>query len=130
MSEKNQQNSNKINNKPASVDAKPKRKAKVKRLDEDADKPEISSADGAAVETGLKSKPEAESSKPEAASAVIESGNDHPESETKNMDVAHHPQLEHKPKPFKEYLLEGFMIFIAVMMGFIAEKCQGNYHQQ
>jgi len=38
------------------------------------------------------------------------------------MEVHHHPQLDHKPKPWKEYLLEGFMIFIAVMMGFIAEN--------
>jgi len=38
------------------------------------------------------------------------------------MEVHHHPQLEHKPKPWKEYLLEGFMIFIAVLMGFIAEN--------
>ena len=38
------------------------------------------------------------------------------------MEVQHHPQLDHKPRPFKEYLLEGFMIFIAVMMGFIAEN--------
>jgi|SRR5579863_5296274 len=41
---------------------------------------------------------------------------------TENMEVHHHPQLEHNPKPWKEYLLEGFMIFIAVMMGFIAEN--------
>jgi hypothetical protein len=39
-----------------------------------------------------------------------------------NMEVHHHPQLDHKPKPIKEYLLEGLMIFIAVMMGFIAEN--------
>lgn len=38
------------------------------------------------------------------------------------MEVHHHPQLEHKPKPWKEYLLEGFMIFLAVLMGFIAEN--------
>ncbi len=38
------------------------------------------------------------------------------------MEVHHHPHLGHKSKPFKEYLLEGFMIFIAVMMGFIAEN--------
>jgi hypothetical protein len=38
------------------------------------------------------------------------------------MEVHHHPELSHKPKPLKEYLLEGFMIFIAVMMGFIAEN--------
>lgn len=38
------------------------------------------------------------------------------------MEVQHHPQLDHNPKPWKEYLLEGLMIFIAVMMGFIAEN--------
>ncbi len=38
------------------------------------------------------------------------------------MEVHHHPQLEHKPKPWKEYLLEGLMIFLAVMMGFFAES--------
>lgn len=38
------------------------------------------------------------------------------------MEVHHHPQIEHKHKPWKEYLLEGLMIFIAVMMGFIAEN--------
>ncbi|MFI5162956.1 MAG: hypothetical protein ACHQHN_16865 [Sphingobacteriales bacterium] len=38
------------------------------------------------------------------------------------MDVHHHPQLEHKPKPWKEYLLEGLMIFLAVTMGFFAES--------
>ncbi|HEY5463903.1 MAG TPA: hypothetical protein VIJ95_11655 [Hanamia sp.] len=42
------------------------------------------------------------------------------------MEVHHHPQLDHKSKPFKEYLLEGFMIFIAVMMGFIAENIRVN----
>ena len=42
------------------------------------------------------------------------------------MEVHHHPQLEHKHKPWKEYLLEGFMIFIAVMMGFIAENIREN----
>jgi hypothetical protein len=42
--------------------------------------------------------------------------------ETENMEVHHHPDLHHKPKKWKEYLLEGLMIFIAVMMGFIAES--------
>lgn len=41
---------------------------------------------------------------------------------TEQMEVHHHPQLEHKHKPWKEYLLEGLMIFIAVMMGFVAEN--------
>jgi len=38
------------------------------------------------------------------------------------MEVHHHPELPHGPKSFKQYLLEGFMIFIAVMMGFVAES--------
>ena len=36
------------------------------------------------------------------------------------MEVHHHPKLDHKP--WKEYFLEGLMIFIAVCMGFIAEN--------
>lgn len=36
------------------------------------------------------------------------------------MEVHHHPHVE--KKSFKEYLLEGLMIFIAVSMGFIAES--------
>jgi hypothetical protein len=38
------------------------------------------------------------------------------------MEVHHHPHREHKKKAWKEYVLEGLMIFIAVMMGFIAEN--------
>ena len=38
------------------------------------------------------------------------------------MEVHHHPQLHHENKPWKEYLLEGLMIFLAVLMGFIAEN--------
>ena len=38
------------------------------------------------------------------------------------MEVHHHPDLHHEKKPWKEYLLEGLMIFIAVMLGFIAEN--------
>jgi len=36
------------------------------------------------------------------------------------MEVHHHPEVE--KKGFKEYLLEGLMIFLAVLMGFIAEN--------
>jgi len=36
------------------------------------------------------------------------------------MEVHHHPHVE--KKGFKEYLLEGLMIFLAVMMGFFAES--------
>ncbi|HVS94005.1 MAG TPA: hypothetical protein VHE59_18345 [Mucilaginibacter sp.] len=36
------------------------------------------------------------------------------------MEVHHHPEVE--KKGFKEYLLEGLMIFLAVMLGFFAES--------
>lgn len=36
------------------------------------------------------------------------------------MEVHHHPHVE--KKSFKEYLLEGIMIFLAVTLGFIAEN--------
>ena len=36
------------------------------------------------------------------------------------MEVHHHPEVE--KKGFKQYLLEGLMIFLAVFMGFIAEN--------
>lgn len=44
--------------------------------------------------------------------------------ETENMEVHHHPHVE--KKNFKEYLLEGLMIFLAVTMGFIAENIREN----
>jgi hypothetical protein len=37
------------------------------------------------------------------------------------MEVHHHPDLHHKKKPWKEYILEFLMIFLAVTMGFFAE---------
>ncbi len=46
------------------------------------------------------------------------------------MEVHHHPQLEHKEKPWKEYLLEGLMIFLAVSMGFIAENIREHLSEQ
>lgn len=48
---------------------------------------------------------------------------EHPTPEIK-MEVHHHPEVE--KKTFKEYLLEGLMIFIAVMMGFFAENIREN----
>ena len=39
---------------------------------------------------------------------------------TTQMEVHHHPHVE--KKNFKEYLLEGLMIFLAVTLGFIAEN--------
>jgi hypothetical protein len=38
------------------------------------------------------------------------------------MEVHHHPNLHHERKPWKEYVLEGLMIFLAVTMGFFAES--------
>ncbi len=40
--------------------------------------------------------------------------------QTETMEVHHHPEVE--KKGFKEYILEGLMIFLAVFMGFIAEN--------
>jgi hypothetical protein len=85
---------------------------------------------------GGSAKPKAESKKPKASVAknevksgvnpsapeIEKSEIENPTSEIQAMEVHHHPQLDHSPRPIKEYLLEGFMIFIAVMMGFIAEN--------
>jgi len=43
-----------------------------------------------------------------------------------NMEVHHHPNLHHEKKPWKEYILEGLMIFLAVTMGFFAETMREN----
>ena len=38
------------------------------------------------------------------------------------METHHHPDLHHKPKHWKEYILEFIMIFLAVTLGFFAEN--------
>ena len=43
------------------------------------------------------------------------------------MEVHHHPDLHHKPKKWKEYLLEGLMIFLAVTLGFFAEQLREHF---
>lgn len=43
------------------------------------------------------------------------------------MEVHHHPNVE--KKTFKEYLLEGLMIFIAVSMGFFAETIREGINE-
>ncbi len=50
-----------------------------------------------------------------------------PLQETENMEVHHHPALHHKPKKWKEYILEFLMIFLAVTMGFIAENIREHF---
>ncbi len=47
--------------------------------------------------------------------------------ETDNMEVHHHPDLHHKPKPWKEYFLEFLMIFLAVTLGFFAENIREHF---
>ena len=51
-----------------------------------------------------------------------------PKPEIKNMEVHHHPHVE--KKSFKEYLLEGLMIFLAVVMGFFAENIREHFVEQ
>ena len=41
------------------------------------------------------------------------------------MEVHHHPHVE--KKSFKEYMLEGLMIFLAVTMGFFAENLREHF---
>jgi hypothetical protein len=43
---------------------------------------------------------------------------------TETMEVHHHPRIE--KKGFKEYSMEGLMIFLAVTMGFFAENIREN----
>lgn len=50
-----------------------------------------------------------------------------PNQESEKMEVHHHPQLHHKPKPWKEYFLEFLMIFLAVTLGFFAENLREHY---
>lgn len=44
------------------------------------------------------------------------------------MEVHHHPEVE--KKNFKEYLLEGLMIFVAVTMGFFAESLREHINER
>ncbi|MDB5135593.1 MAG: hypothetical protein JWP37_2196 [Mucilaginibacter sp.] len=46
---------------------------------------------------------------------------------TESMEVHHHPEVE--KKGFKEYLLEGLMIFLAVTMGFFAERLRETINE-
>ena len=47
--------------------------------------------------------------------------------QTKEMEVHHHPDLNHKSKAWKEYFLEFLMIFLAVTMGFFAENIREHF---
>jgi hypothetical protein len=43
------------------------------------------------------------------------------------MEVHHHPHVPNNPKPWKEYLIEGLMIFVAVTLGYGAENVREHY---
>ena len=58
----------------------------------------------------------------EDTTSVQENETINPNQATENMEVHHHPDLHHKPKKWKEYILEFLMIFLAVTMGFFAES--------
>jgi hypothetical protein len=46
------------------------------------------------------------------------------------MEVHHHPDLHHRKKKWKEYLLEFLMIFLAVTLGFFAETIRENISER
>ena len=43
------------------------------------------------------------------------------------MEVHHQSHLPHQSKPWKQYLTEGLMIFVAVMLGYAAENVRHHY---
>lgn len=49
---------------------------------------------------------------------------------SQDMEVHHHPDLRHNPKPLKEYLLEFLMIFLAVTLGFFAENIREHFSEE
>jgi hypothetical protein len=57
------------------------------------------------------------------ADAIVQDSTISPsETQTPDMEVHHHPDVQHKRKNFREYFLEFLMIFLAVTMGFFAEN--------
>ena len=57
------------------------------------------------------------------ADAIVQDSTISPsETQTLDMEVHHHPDLQHKRKNFREYFLEFLMIFLAVTLGFFAES--------
>ncbi len=43
------------------------------------------------------------------------------------MEVHHHPHVPNHSKPWKEYIIEGLMIFVAVTLGYAAENVREHY---
>jgi hypothetical protein len=71
-------------------------------------------------ETESREENQGENISPPEAIAPTEAETQNSKHETENMEVHHHPHVE--KKNFKEYLLEGLMIFLAVTLGFFAES--------
>jgi hypothetical protein len=94
--------------------------------DEDSAKsgPSVGSLPGEASAKSGQSQPPStaeglpQSQQPQTINLSAEQAGDKPETST--MEVHHHPHVENKN--FKEYLLEGLMIFLAVTLGFFAES--------
>ena len=53
-----------------------------------------------------------------------------PNQETENMEVHKHPHHVMHSKKWHEYLLEFFMLFLAVFLGFAAENIRENIHNK
>jgi hypothetical protein len=53
-----------------------------------------------------------------------------PQIQPDHMEVHHHPDLHHKKKRWKEYLLEFLMIFLAVTLGFFAESLREHISEK
>ncbi len=111
MRKADQKNTDTSKDKPTIAGVKQGDKVKTKKVNTGADKPPIKAP-----------KTKHPPKEPLTSVPVITEVNIQNLSPETEMEVHHHPQLDHNPKPWKEYLIEGFMIFIAVMMGFIAEN--------
>jgi len=120
MTKNKPKSANRARNKPTAAGSKPENVVGADNVSSGAgDNPQIS---GSESKTTHQNKSEPDNDRPEHPESSVKEANTQKSSPETEMEVHHHPQLEHKPKPWKEYLLEGFMIFIAVMMGFIAEN--------
>jgi len=69
-----------------------------------------------------------ETTNPRLTGSAGQETSDIPKSEIKKMEVHHHPKIE--KKNFKEYLLEGLMIFLAVTLGFFAENIREHITEE
>jgi len=121
MRKTNPENNHNKKGRPPAEGEKPVPKPKTKQTAEGADK-KPAAIPKKKVQHAATAKTPAVESQPIATNINTSANTEQHSTPEVTMEVHHHPQLEHKPKPWKEYLLEGFMIFIAVMMGFIAEN--------